>query len=129
MDPDQAWQNVGPDLDPICLTLRWYSWKNLKKVGFEKNQQTTKEHEKLPSSQRVNILIILSGRVLDSRQRGHGFDPHWRHCVVSLSKTHLSLLSTGSTQEDPSQHNWKIVDLDVKDQIKQKKKKNKKKKQ
>ena len=26
-------------------------------------------------------------------------------CVVSLSKTHLSLLSTGSTQEDPSQHN------------------------
>ena len=25
--------------------------------------------------------------------------------VVSLSKTHLPLLSTGSTQEDPSQHN------------------------
>ena len=24
------------------------------------------------------------------------------HCTVSLSKTHLSLLSTGSTQEDPS---------------------------
>ena len=28
----------------------------------------------------------LSGRVLDSRQRGRGFEPHWRHCVVSLSK-------------------------------------------
>ena len=28
----------------------------------------------------------LSGRVLDSRQRGHGFKPHQRHCVVSLSK-------------------------------------------
>ena len=28
----------------------------------------------------------------------------------SLSKTHLSLLSTGSTQEDPSLYNWKIVD-------------------
>ena len=25
----------------------------------------------------------LSGRVLDSRPR---FEPHWRHCVVSLSK-------------------------------------------
>ena len=25
--------------------------------------------------------------------------------VVSLSKTHLSLLRTGSTQEEPSQHN------------------------
>ena len=28
----------------------------------------------------------LSGRVLDSRQRGSGFEPHRRHCVVSLSK-------------------------------------------
>ena len=34
----------------------------------------------------------LSGRVLDSRPRGSGFEPHQRHCVVSLSKTHLSLL-------------------------------------
>ena len=42
-----------------------------------------------------------------------------RHCVVSLSKTHLSMLSTGSTQEDPSRHNWKIVDWEVKNQIKQ----------
>ena len=47
----------------------------------------------------------LSVRVLDSRQRDRGFEPHRRHCVVSLSKTHLSLLSTGSTQEDPSRHN------------------------
>ena len=28
----------------------------------------------------------LSGRVLDSRPRGSGFEPHWRHCVVSFSK-------------------------------------------
>ena len=28
----------------------------------------------------------LSGRVLDSRPRGHGFEPHLRHCIVSLSK-------------------------------------------
>ena len=42
------------------------------------------------------------------------FEPHWRHCVVSLSKTHLSLLSAGSTQEDPSRHNRKIVEWDVK---------------
>ena len=27
LDPDQARQNVGPDLDPNCLTLLWYSWK------------------------------------------------------------------------------------------------------
>ena len=24
LNPDQARQNVGPDLDPSCLTLRWY---------------------------------------------------------------------------------------------------------
>ena len=29
----------------------------------------------------------LSGRVLDSRSRGCGFEPHRRHCVVSLSKS------------------------------------------
>ena len=28
----------------------------------------------------------LSGRVLDSRPRGPRFEPHLRHCVVSLSK-------------------------------------------
>ena len=29
---------------------------------------------------------LLSCRVLDSRPRGCGFEPHRRHCVVSLSK-------------------------------------------
>ena len=38
--------------------------------------------------------------------------------VVPLSKAHLSLLSTGSTQEDPSRYNLKNVDWDVKNQIK-----------
>ena len=28
----------------------------------------------------------LSGRVLDSRLKGRGFEPHRRNCVVSLSK-------------------------------------------
>ena len=40
------------------------------------------------------------------------FESHRRHCV-------LFLLSTGSTQEDPTQHYRKIVDWDVKNQIKQ----------
>ena len=61
----------------------------------------------------------LSGRVLDWRPKGRGFETHRRHCVVSLSKTQLSLLSIGSTQEDPSRRNWKIVDWDVKNKIKQ----------
>ena len=28
----------------------------------------------------------LSGRVLDWRPRGRGFEPHWCHSVVSLNK-------------------------------------------
>ena len=28
----------------------------------------------------------LSGRVFDSRPSGRGFEPHRRHCLVSLSK-------------------------------------------
>ena len=40
----------------------------------------------------VQMLIFLgvqwlSGRVLDSRPRGRGFEPHLRHCDVSLSKS------------------------------------------
>ena len=30
--------------------------------------------------------LWLSGRVLNSRPKGPGFEPHRRHCVVSLSK-------------------------------------------
>ena len=41
----------------------------------------------LPSgSKRYEGAQWLSGRVLDSRPKGRGFEPHRRHCVVSLSK-------------------------------------------
>ena len=33
--------------------------------------------------------------MINPRPRVRGFEPHWRHCVVSLGKTHLSLLNTG----------------------------------
>ena len=34
---------------------------------------------------RLNVTVF-TGRVLDSRPKGGGFEPHRRHCVVSLSK-------------------------------------------
>ena len=37
MDPDQARQNVGPDLDPNCLTLWWYSLNTFWKKSLKKN--------------------------------------------------------------------------------------------
>ena len=48
LDTDQAPCFVGPDLYPICLTHRWYSWKIFWKSWFWKNQQRTKKHEKFP---------------------------------------------------------------------------------
>ena len=47
LDSDQAWQNVGPDLNPICLTLWWYSWKNfLKKLTDDKKACNNTQHVK-----------------------------------------------------------------------------------
>ena len=42
LDPDQARQNVGPDLDPDCLTLWCYSWK----IFFEKVKLKKKIHSR-----------------------------------------------------------------------------------
>ena len=60
----------------------------------------------------AQLVECLTGdwMVADSSQQ--------RHCVVSSSKTLYPLLSTGSTKEDPSQHDWKIDDWDVKNQTK-----------
>ena len=62
-----------------------------------------------------------NGRVLDSRPRGRGFEPHWRHCVVVpenhknigfSSITGLDLLKITKLQ---SQHSmWAIIGLPVK---------------
>ena len=50
---------------------------------------------KLKKGKKTQFFIIevlgaqwLSGRVLDSRKGGGGFEPHGRHCALSLSKTH-----------------------------------------
>ena len=52
LDPDQAQQNIGPDLDPSCLTLL-YSWTNVlkekiwkKKIGEDKNRIRPVKHAK-----------------------------------------------------------------------------------
>ena len=55
LGPDQARQNVGPDLGPNCLTLWWYSWMNFsKKLILKKNQQTTKNMKKYPAFKELN---------------------------------------------------------------------------
>ena len=61
----------------------------------------------------------LCGKSALLETEGLRFKSHKHHCIESLSKTHCSLLSTGSTQEDLSRHNCNIVDWDIKNQIKQ----------
>ena len=63
----------------------------------------------------------FSGRVLDLRSKGCWFETHRKRCIVSFSKTLYPLLSTGSTQKvrKTSQHDWKIVEWDIKHQHKQ----------
>ena len=36
LDQNQTQQNIPPNLDPNCLTLWLYSWKNSSKIDFEK---------------------------------------------------------------------------------------------
>ena len=47
LDLDQARQNVGPDLGPICLTLRWHSWNNSIKRWFRNKSADDKKAWKI----------------------------------------------------------------------------------
>ena len=54
LDPDQAWKGVRPDLDLECLTLWWYSWKNVsikswfwKKVSWRQISWKSSQHAEL----------------------------------------------------------------------------------
>ena len=60
LDPDQNRHSVGPDLGPYCLQML--------------------------SADVARGTQWLSGRVLDSRPKGRGFEPHRRHCVVVLEQ-------------------------------------------
>ena len=82
LDPDQAWKNVGPDLDPGCLPLMIFL-KEFKKKIEKKIQQTTKCMKNYPacielischslyiglfvwfdSLRPINNLLVKQGRV------------------------------------------------------------------
>ena len=47
---------------------------------------TVTRHPKDNKSKAIKGAQWLSGRVLDSRPRDRGFEPHRGHCVVSFSK-------------------------------------------
>ena len=81
---------------PLChliyalAPLNWTSVYKTRQCGQQIVQQHKKNRSIEPMAYILPVIHIvapwLSGRVLDSRPRGHGFEPHRRHCVVSLSK-------------------------------------------
>ena len=95
MDPDHTAPNRSNRSGLIgvySVCIKKYSLMHLN-ICSRGNKQTTF------SGQKYWILDPISGRVLDSRSRDHRFESHQSHCLVSLSKTLNSLISTGSTQE------------------------------
>ena len=58
----------------------------------------------------MGVLWLNGRQTAWGETKGWGFEARQCHCIVSLSKTHYTLLSTGSTQGDLPLHNWKIVD-------------------
>ena len=81
----------------------WHDWKIID--WYVKNQNKQKQYR---LTKRKHGSVVVECLIQDWRAEGSsltGVTALW-----SLSKTHLSWLSTGSTQEDPSLYNWKIVD-------------------
>ena len=58
LDPNQARQNVGPDLVPNCLTFWWYSYKIFfEKVNFKKKiHRRQKSMQSYPACKELNRL-------------------------------------------------------------------------
>ena len=80
----------------------------------DKHNKLTNDLSKNPEDQPVyqhkEATRKRSGSVVECLTRDRGAAGSSLIGVVSLSKTHKSYFITGSTQEDPSLYNWKIVD-------------------
>ena len=85
LDPDQDHQNFSPDLDPNCL-LRFSVASHPTCTTTITTTTTTTTTTGYLSLWPLWGAQWLSGRVLDWRPRGRGFEPHRRHCVVVLKQ-------------------------------------------
>ena len=79
----------------VCSQLLGSATNKLNEMIAELKQLVTEKQREISRIITPHIQVcmtrldrVLSGRVLDSRPGGCGFELHRRHCVVSLSKTH-----------------------------------------
>ena len=82
------WVREPSDLGPYCL-----QYKLPKNISRRKEQMTKVDHDWQAKCSICSFCTDrwwgdqwLSGRVLDLRPRGCGFEPHPRHCVVVLEQ-------------------------------------------
>ena len=73
----------------VSLPVRWTHSTKLDRWWLEKTGREEPD-QGVSASWKGNVIGSgaqwLSGRVLDSRPKGRGFEPHQRPCLVSLSK-------------------------------------------
>ena len=67
-------QQLAPEKRVVCKGMK-YCESTTGAVGAQWLSGSSKQY-----------ILARGGRVLELRPRGHGFEPHWRHCLVSLSK-------------------------------------------
>ena len=92
LDPDQAGQNVGPDIGPNCLTLTVFL-KELKKIVFcsKKYQQY---HAHYPACHRVKPIELwheISNNVVYATSKGSDQPAH-THSLIKAFASHLDIL-------------------------------------
>ena len=92
--PDQARQNVWPDLDPKCLTLRWYTWSNFWKISFCRNQLTKGPQIRLRN--RKLFFLVLNQNICCgySKEPSHwdGSFEHPKHMFKLMDKKIITIL-------------------------------------
>ena len=63
--PDQSWQYIWPDLDPICLTIYWCSWITFfKKNNFETKKLSRGHRSIKKQHEHIKQLVLCCGRLV-----------------------------------------------------------------
>ena len=98
LDPHQAQQNVGPDLDPNSLTLRWYFCRN-----FSKRKSLKKINR-----QWKNVQNFPVGKELKFKSDACPF------FIISIIITECRLMITFANSLEPDQARQKVKrDVDL----------------
>ena len=93
----------------VISLLKWQVYLTYQRPMDLRYKFKSAQFIKDPSTQVISSLthlyFIQCSSFITHLVKGCGFEPHWRHCIVSLSKNINPSLVTGSTQEDLSLYN------------------------